>query len=141
MGLRRISALLLGVPLLMLAQMTPDAPIENFRLPLFDAEGYRLMELRGLRGHYVDTERARVEGVELVVYSEAEGRPEESRIRSPEAMIRFAEARADGASSIYVDGGNYTVQGRDWTWEGRERRLTVRANARVEILGKLEILN
>jgi len=122
-------------------QMTPDAPIEHFRLPMFGAGGYKSWELRGLKGHYLGADRALVEGLELVVFSGDADLREENRIRSPRAVIYFNESRAEGESSLFVSGPGFEIQGRNWTWEGAQRKIIVREAARVSFSGSLDILD
>ena len=123
------------------AQMVPDAPIEHFRLPMFGENGYKKWELRGTKGHYHSEAEALVEGLELVVFSGDAAMWEESRIRSPRALINFAESRAEGESSLFMIGPGYEIQGRDWTWLGDERKIIVRQAVRVSFAGTVDILD
>lgn len=113
------------------AQMIPDAPIKNFRLPLFGDNGYKEWELRGLEGHYISEGEAQVDGLDLLVFSGDEEMALESRIRSPEAFIEFELSRASGQSSLFMTGPGFEIEGSDWIWEGKEKRLRVFRNARV----------
>ncbi len=122
------------------AQMVPDAPIQNFRLPLFGDNGFKVWELRGLVGHYISEGEARVEGLDLMVFSGDEQMHLENRIRSPEATIEFDRSRASGDSSFFMTGPGYEIEGSDWVWEGRENKLTVGRNARVVFADRLNIL-
>lgn len=123
-----------------IAQMVPDAPIEHFRLPVFNEEGYRSWELRGLKGHYLDEANVRVEGLELIIFDSENAQSEESRIRSPEALIRFEENTAEGPSSLFLSGEGFQVQGKDWKWFAETRTLEVRKEARVRINGELNLI-
>ncbi|MCC5835486.1 MAG: hypothetical protein JJU20_12190 [Opitutales bacterium] len=122
------------------AQMVPDAPIQNFRLPLFGDNGFKVWELRGLVGHYISEDQARVEGLDLMVFSGDEQMALENRIRSPEAKIEFDKSRASGDSSFFMTGPGYEIEGNDWVWEGRENKLRVGRNARVVFADRLNIL-
>jgi hypothetical protein len=133
------AAVLLGYGLA--AQMVPDAPIEHFSLPMFGESGYKTWELRGLRGHYRSKEEALVEGLELLVFSGDESVREENRIRSPRATIYLGEARAEGDSSLFVTGPGYEIQGRDWSWNGPDRKIIVREAVRVSFSGSVDILD
>jgi len=121
--------------------MIPDAPIKDFRLPFFAENGYKSWELRGLRGHYRGEERALVDGLELAVFSADDAMRREMLIRSPRAKIDFAATRADGASSLFVDGPNYEIAGRNWTWFGAEEKIVVRESVRVSFAGSISILD
>ncbi|NBD38728.1 MAG: hypothetical protein GVY10_09180 [Verrucomicrobia bacterium] len=122
-------------------RMMPDAPIEDFRLPVFAENGYKSWELRGLRGHYRGEEKALVEGLELAVFSADEAMLREMLIRSPRADINFAATRAEGDSSLFVDGPNYEISGRNWTWFGEEEKIVVRESVRVSFAGAVNILD
>lgn len=125
----------------LLAQMMPDAPIQHFRLPMFGENGYKSWELRGVKGHLYNKEEALIEGMELVVFSGDEAMWEENRIRSPRALIRLEESRADGDSSLFVVGPGYEIQGNDWSWIGLERKIIVRDAVRVSFAGTVDILD
>jgi hypothetical protein len=125
----------------LVAQMVPDAPIEHFRLPMFGENGFKRWELRGLKGHYYNDQQALVEGLELVVFSGDEAMWEENRIRSPKALIHLKESTAEGDSSLFVTGPGYEIQGRDWTWDGRNRKIVVREAVRVSFAGTVDILD
>ncbi|MEX0326475.1 MAG: hypothetical protein AB3N33_10345 [Puniceicoccaceae bacterium] len=128
-------------PLGMHGQMVPDAPIQHFRLPMFGENGYKKWELRGLKGHYQSEEAALVEGLELVVFSGDEDLWVENRIRSPKALINLKASTAEGDSSLFVVGPGYEIQGRDWTWDGKARKIVVRDSVRVSFAGSLDILD
>jgi hypothetical protein len=121
--------------------MVPDAPIQHFRLPMFGEDGYKSWELRGLKGDYISESEALVTGLELIVFSGDEALFEETSIRSPKATIYLKEARAEGDSSLFVVGPGYEIQGRDWTWEGSNRKIIVRDAVRVSFSGSVDILD
>jgi hypothetical protein len=122
------------------AQMRPDAPIMNFRFPVFGENGYKLWELRGAEGRYLSEEEGLVRGLDLKTYSGDEAMRLENRIRSPEAHIHFPSATARGESTLFATGEHFQISGADWRWEGRTRRLTVSAGARVVIFDTIDIL-
>lgn len=125
----------------LIAQMMPDAPIQHFRLPMFGENGFKTWELRGVKGHLHSKEEAVIEGMELVVFSGDEAMWEENRIRSPKALIRLEESRADGDSSLFVVGPGYEIQGNDWSWIGLEKKIIVRDAVRVSFAGTVDILD
>ena len=122
-------------------QMVPDAPIQHFRLPMFGENGYKKWELKGLKGHYHSEEEAIVEGLELVIFSGDEALWVENRIKSPKAVINLKESLAEGESSLFVVGPGYEIQGRNWTWDGSERKIVVREAVRVSFAGSVDILD
>ena len=122
-------------------QMIPDAPIQHFKLPMFGENGFKKWELRGLKGHYYSEKEALVEGLELVVFSGDAAMQVENRIRSPKALIHLQESRAEGESSLFVVGPGYEIQGRNWIWEGLQRKIVVRESVRVSFAGTVDILD
>lgn len=134
-------AILLVLSVRVMGQMVPDAPIEHFSLPMFGEDGYKSWELRGFRGHYLSEKTAMVEGLELISFQGGEALLEDNRIRSPRAHIDFAQSEASGETSLFVTGPGYEIQGQDWTWYGKERKIVVRRSVRVSLSGGLTLLD
>ena len=132
---------LLSIGGTLIAQMIPDAPIQHFKLPMFGDNGYKTWELRGMKGHYLSENEALVEAMELVVFSGDASMWEENVIRSPKALIQFQESRAKGDSSLFVIGPGYEIQGRNWSWDGLDRKIVVRDAVRVSFAGTVDILD
>lgn len=122
------------------AQMTPDTPLKDFRFPVFADNGYKLWELRGVEGRYLSESESIILGLDLKVFSGDAAMLLESRLRSPSAHVFIDEARAEGDSSIFLSGANFVLQGENWTWLGKEKRLVVRQDARVIFNGEINLL-
>ncbi len=122
------------------AQMTPDAPLKNFRLPMFGENGFKEWELRGVEGNYISPEQSEIIGLDLIVFSGDERSLEETRIRSPRARVFMKASRAEGDTSLFVSGLNFSLAGEDWTWDGNAHLITVRQNARVTFDEAIDIL-
>ncbi len=122
------------------AQMRPDAPIRNFRFPVFGDDGYKLWELRGVEGRYLSETHSVILGMDLKVFSGDADLTLETRIRSPEALIDFDATTAEGNSTLYVTGAGYEIEGADWKWDGGAKRMTVGGGARVVFLDSIQIL-
>jgi len=122
------------------AQMRPDAPIMNFRFPVFGDDGYKIWELRGAEGRYISDEEGLILGLDLKTFTGGDAMELENRIRSPRAHIHFPTATAEGESTLYVTGANFEISGADWRWEGKKRHLVVKGGARVVLNDSLGIL-
>lgn len=145
-SMRRLLVLSLGMAagfpaVWLLGQMVPDAPIEHFTLPMFGEDGYKSWELRGFRGHYLGEEAALIEGMDLISYQGGAALEEDNRIRSPRAHVDFAKSEASGESSLFVTGPGYEIQGQDWTWYGKERKIVVRRAVRVSLSGGFTLID
>jgi len=122
------------------AQMVPDAPIRNFRLPRFGDDGYKIWELSGDEGRYISADQSEILGLDLKVYSGDAQMLLRSRIRSPRALIHMDRSEAEGDSRIEVEGPAFTIEGANWHWNGREERIRIGADVRVTFNQKLDIL-
>ena len=91
-----LAFLLLGGTLLF--AQTPNAPITNFKLPLFNDAGYRTGYLRGDQGIYINSSEVRILGMVLNQYSGDERDIVTGTMESPEAMFRFDRNRKSTAS-------------------------------------------
>ena len=111
--------------------MLPDAPVRNFRLPMFGPEGYRIWELRGLEGRYVDENRVDVTDMTLRIFSSLDPAKVETEILSPQATMRIQQNKAEGNESITVTGDHYVIKGRKWQWDGNEHRVVIDEDVKV----------
>ena len=145
LGARRIAGLLavlcLGVAFLGLptgnAQLTPDTPLQQFRLPIFDEEtGYRVWEIDGAQAHYQSASEIEVTTMRLRIFEE--GVRVVTEITSPHAHLFPSAKRAFGKSAIRVEAPQYILTGEDWTWDGEESVVTVNRSARVEFHESLD---
>ncbi len=114
-----------------LGQMEPDAPVRDFQLPRFGDDGYKIWDLRGRRGIYVNPDRIDVEGMRLRLFHPGDPESLQLQIESPRATIYPRENRAEGDGILLVLGPNFSLSGTDWEWEGETDIIRVGANARV----------
>jgi lipopolysaccharide export system protein LptA len=113
-------------------QMTPNAPVKNFRLPRFADNGYTQWVLQGERGIYDSDEQVRVEGMAMRVYSGDERMAVELSMDSPEATLRLLENRGYSDSSIEIVGINFTISGVGWEWSGDSKEIIVKYDTVVK---------
>jgi len=114
------------------AQMTPSAPVQNFRLPRFGENGYTQWVLQGGKGIYDNAEQIRIEEMALRVYSGDERMALEMTMDSPEATLLTTENRAVSDGPIEIVGGNFKVSGVGWTWNGLTKEIEVKFDVVVE---------
>ncbi|TVR52558.1 MAG: hypothetical protein EA425_04525 [Puniceicoccaceae bacterium] len=113
------------------AQMTPNAPIENFRLPMFNEAGYRTWDLRGDVGRYLDANRVEVDNMRLRLYSGDEAEMVDTTILSPLAVFFPHETRAAGPGPIEITSLNFQISGTDWEWFGDTQTIRIDEDVRV----------
>jgi len=114
------------------AQMTPSAPVQNFRLPRFGENGYTQWVLQGGKGIYDSAEQIRIEEMALRVYSGDERMALEMTMDSPEATLLTTESLAVSDGSIEIVGANFKVSGVGWTWNGLTKEIEVKFDVVVE---------
>lgn len=124
--------LLLLVSSSLWAQMTPNAPVKNFRFPRFGENGYTQWVLQGEKGIYDSEEQIRVNEMALRVYSGDERMAKELTLDSPQATIRLKEDRAFSEKTIKIVGANFTITGTGWEWIGKTKEIVVEADTVVE---------
>jgi len=119
------------------AQIIPDAPVIDFKLPMFGENGYKIWDLQGDEGRYINAGRIDVINLKLRVYSGDESLSLDTTIESPKAIMLVRRNRALSNASIRMFGSNYEIMGSNWIWEGSNRILKVKKNVRVNFQDRL----
>lgn len=119
---------------------TPNAPITNFKLPLFNDDGYRTGYLRGEQGIYLNTSEIRILGMELSQYSGDENDAVIGSMESPEALFHYDEngrSAASGPGSIKIENDTFVLTGEDWIWQEQNNRIVINKNVKVIIFDQI----
>jgi len=134
MRFRRLVAafLLVSISGALWAQMTPNAPVKNFRFPRFGENGYTEWVIQGQRGIYDSEEQVRVDEMALRVYSGDERMAKELTLDSPHATLRLKEDRAFSDEAIEIVGANFKISGKGWEWIGETKEIIVQSEVLVE---------
>ena len=119
------------------AQIKPNAPINNIYLPMFGDEGFKIWELRADVGTYASDDMLEVEGLWLKLLDGDEALTEIATISSPQAKINIDKRIAGGRDQLNVFAEDFSLQGKSWTWEAKDKRLIVRKEARVVFQGQI----
>ena len=119
-----------------LAQVPIDAPITNFKLPLFNDAGYRTGYLRGEQGIYLKESEIRILGMELSQYTGDERDAVIGKIESPEALFRYdktGHSNASGPGSLLIENETFTFTGEDWIWQELNNQVVINKNVKIVI--------
>ncbi len=138
-GNRLWLAALLLIGSIVLAQ-TPNAPIVNFKLPLFNDQGYRTGYLRGEQGIYVNASEIRILGMELSQYTGDERDMVIGTMESPEALFRFDKNKksiASGPGTIKLENDTFRLTGEDWIWQENKNQLVINKNAKIVLFDQI----
>lgn len=109
----------------------PDSPITNFKLPMFSKEGHRTWFLSGAQGIYVSKDEVNVLGMKINIFSGDARELLEATIESPKAMILINENKACSDDWIEVEGASYHLTGKDWTWDGKLKKMSINKEVKV----------
>lgn len=109
----------------------PDAPVINFKLPMFNKEGHRTWFLTGDQGIYVSENEVDVLGMKITIFSGDARDLSEATIESPKAVMFINQNKASSDDTIEVTGQTYHLTGKDWTWDGNLKKMSINKNVRV----------
>ncbi len=112
-------------------RILPDAPISNFKLPMFGSNGYKTWDLQGKEGRYVNQDEIFVEGMRLRVFSGDERLHQEITLESPSATIFIHEHRAMGKDILFISGATFNIVGKGWEWDGKNKTIHVNQDVQV----------
>lgn len=115
-------------------RVLPDAPVTNFKLPMFGSNGYKAWDLQGNKGRYVAQDEIVVEGMRIRVFSGDADMRQELVLESPSATIFLKESRAFGKDLLFISGASFNIVGKGWEWNGKDR--TIRVNQDVQVIFK-----
>ena len=119
---------------------TPIGPIVNFKLPLFNDDGYRTGYLRGAEGVYANESDIRITDMELSQYSGDAQDAVIGAMESPEALFRYdktGRSHASGAGSIMIENDTFRLTGEDWIWQEENNRVVINQNVRIIIFDQI----
>ena len=127
--LRYATTFLCGIQILS-AQPEPNTAIRDFTIPQFDEEGRPLSMLKGKELRRQPKDEATVLEMDLQTYAMARPGTTELRLRSSSARFFLKSNRATSDQPIQVDGPDYEITGRGWSWNGRERKVLINHDVR-----------
>ncbi|MFH1498228.1 MAG: hypothetical protein ABII82_10430 [Verrucomicrobiota bacterium] len=78
-------------------EINSSAPIKNFRLPTFTAEGWRDMMLKAAEARVINAQRIEVRDMQLTVYTDDIVNQPETTVTSPQAVALPEARRVEGA--------------------------------------------
>ena len=110
-------------------------PVTGFTLTGFNqANGYKEWDLQGgqaLVQPSGQSDEIPIKNLKLHLFNNEEPPALESTIESPEATVFMRESVAKGAGFIYIKSDSYTVEGREWNWDGKQHVIQVGKEVQV----------
>ena len=108
-----------------------DAPIINFRIPTFNRQNQRSWLLCGAEGRYLNANELAVTNLSLTVFTGDATNGVEYVFLSPAAVARPDDGQVRGAGLLRVVAPSFEATGEDWTYDHREKKISIRKNVRV----------
>lgn len=115
-------------------QISTEKPVINFRLPLFNTEGYRVWMISGSEGRYESMDRIAVKALTLSVFSGRADEKVDTLVLSPIAVVNRTESIVTGPSTIRVINDQLEASGIDWKYtqvDKRNFKVSIAKNVRV----------
>jgi lipopolysaccharide export system protein LptC len=109
----------------------PDAPIINFKIPMFTQEGYQSWYIHGDEGIYINEEQIDILGMQLMIFSADKHECLQTTIESPKATIIPYENKAKSNNKIQATGNGYRLSGKNWIWSGKLKKITINQNVKI----------
>jgi lipopolysaccharide export system protein LptC len=127
---------LCGAVLAASAQLMPDAPVVNFRLPMFGDDGHLDWDLRGQEG-VLSGEQVEVRGMRLLVFDDEQPERVEMEMISPKATVLIPERQVRGEETITLVGDNFIITGERWAWDSNDNRVVIDEKVKVTFFEEL----
>ena len=119
-------------------RIATDAPIVNFRLPTFTPEGFRQWLVRGTEARLMSAKEIDIRELTLTVFSgDAQDRID-TMILSPNAKVLTDTQVVSGTGAIRVIRDDLEATGTLWTYDHREKRVSMQQKVRVTFRAELK---
>lgn len=119
-------------------RIATDAPIVNFRLPTFTPEGFRQWLVRGTEARLVSAKEIDIRELTLTVFSGDESDRIDTMILSPLAKVLTDTQVVTGPGTIRVIRDDLEATGTQWTYDHREKRVSMQQKVRVTFRAELK---
>jgi hypothetical protein len=115
-------------------QIRAAAPIKNFRLPTFTAEGHRESMLRAGEAIIPDPDHVSVRDMDLTLFTRTAEEKIDARIVAPSANFLPRERIVRGSDTVLLERADLTVTGADWSYDHKARKLVINRDAHIVFL-------
>ncbi len=123
--------LALGTACASSTRIATDKPIVNFRLPDFTPEGYRSWLVRGTEARYATEGLVDIKELNLTIFTGLADERVETLILSPAAQVRLQDQQVGGPETIRVINDRFEASGSGWSYDHREKKVSIARNVRV----------
>ncbi|HKB90531.1 MAG TPA: LPS export ABC transporter periplasmic protein LptC [Opitutaceae bacterium] len=118
-------------------RVQPNAPVTNFRLPLFTKEGFRSSLIQGTEANYVSLEQLDIKDLHLTVFSKDSTDRIEMIVLSPSATVAPNARTVTSKDSIRVIHDEFDANGQGWKYLNDQKTISIEKNVRVVFKAQL----
>jgi hypothetical protein len=121
------------------AQIGSQRPVTNFRLPVFNKQGYRIWEVTGASGRFIDKDNVELTSLRVLVLSGDDAATVQWEISSPQANVHPESRTVSGPGQLRVVGRDppFEIFGDDWTYEHETKTVVIRKKVVATFSGSI----
>ena len=120
------------------SQIVPDAPVEGFRVTMFNDLGYRIWFLTGNSAAHREEGQVDMKGLDLEVYTGEEQNQLDFRMVGDNATYLSHNKLLFGDQGVKVVSEAFTTEGEKWRYDQETRRIRVSENVKVVLDYEME---
>ena len=120
------------------SQIVPDAPVEGFRVSMFNDLGHKIWFLKGDSAALQDEGKIDMKGLDLEVYTGEEPNQLDFRMVGDNATYLSHNKILLGDGGVKLDSQAYTIEGEKWRYDQVARRIQVSEKVRVVLDYEME---
>lgn len=117
---------------------TAGAPVVNFRVTTFTAEGHRSWLLSGSEGVYVSQNQLDVTDLNLTVFVGDASNRVDSIFLSPAATALVNDGQVRGPGTLRLITDDFEATGENWFYDHGAKKVSIRKNVRVVFHSQLQ---
>lgn len=125
-------ALLLAGAFAARGQMPEIRPINDFRVPEFDANGEKKSEVLGDTAEFLPDGNIKITGLRIVIFK---GGVAEGALTSAQCTFDRRERKAFSNSEVRIERGDMVVTGKGFRWSAADQRIEILNRVCVELKG------
>jgi hypothetical protein len=114
-----------------------DAPLLNFRLPIFNEFGFRIWDLSAGEVRKLTNERFELATVHLRMLAGDEANTLEGELFAPAAVVDQVERTITGPGQIHAIRQGVELFGNDWNYDGKTKTMVIEHSVVVSFAGDL----
>lgn len=114
-----------------------EEPVENFRVPKFNEEGYREWHLKAAQGTYINNNEVLINDMFIRQFAGDGSSEAIATLETAQATYYIDSSMIAGPGEILAQSEQFKLTGLDWVWQAKENRLTINKKAKVILFSEI----